>query len=140
MVDTGIILFIVVDLFVIYSILMTLAEPLVGILLFGYLLTEVGTRAHSSFAAASGTILNTDTIFLGLTIAAIMISTTFLQFQTLMISVDGFVAFCISVAGGILAVKFYNFFSKKKINSLFGATGLSAVPMSSRVAKEMALK
>ena len=31
-------------------------------------------------------------------------------------------------------------FSEKKINPLIGATGLSAVPMASRVANEMALK
>ena len=39
-----------------------------------------------------------------------------------------------------MAVKIYNIFSKKKINPLVGATGLSAVPMASRVANEMALK
>lgn len=49
-------------------------------------------------------------------------------------------AFVISIAGGILAVKVYNIFSKKKINPLIGATGLSAVPMASRVANEIALK
>jgi oxaloacetate decarboxylase beta subunit len=31
-------------------------------------------------------------------------------------------------------------FSKKKVNPLVGACGLSAVPMASRVANEMALK
>jgi len=39
-----------------------------------------------------------------------------------------------------LGVKIYNQFSKKKINPLVGATGLSAVPMASRVANELALK
>lgn len=34
----------------------------------------------------------------------------------------------------------FNLFSKKKINPLIGATGLSAVPMASRVANEIALK
>ena len=49
-------------------------------------------------------------------------------------------AFAVSVAGGILLAKLYNMFSKKKINPLIGATGLSSVPMASRVANEMALK
>ena len=101
---------------------------------------EIGTDTHRLFAAASETILNTATIFLGLTVGATMTSATFLQSQTLMIIVGGFFAFCLSVAGGIYAVKVHNLFSKKKINPLIGATGLSAVPMSSRVANEIALK
>jgi carboxybiotin decarboxylase len=56
------------------------------------------------------------------------------------IIVGGFIAFSISIAGGIYAVKIYNLFAKKKINPLIGATGLSAVPMASRVANEIALK
>ena len=39
-----------------------------------------------------------------------------------------------------MAVKVYNLFSKKKINPLIGATGLSAVPMASRVANDIDLK
>ena len=60
-------------------------------------------------------------------------------YETLTISVVGF-AFIISIAGGIIAVKIYNIVNKKKINPLIGATGLSAVPMASRVANEIALK
>ena len=37
-------------------------------------------------------------------------------------------------------MKIYNLFVKKKINPLIGATGLSAVPMASRVANELALE
>jgi carboxybiotin decarboxylase len=125
---------------VIVSLLVPSAVPLVGMLLFGNLVKEIGTDTHRLFSAASETILNTATIFLGLTVGATMTSATFLQSQTLMIIVGGFLAFCLSVAGGIYAVKLYNLFAKKKINPLIGATGLSAVPMSSRVANEMALK
>ncbi len=125
---------------IIVSILVPSAVPLVGMLLFGNLVKEIGTDTHRLFAAASETILNTATIFLGLTVGATMTSATFLQGQTLLIIAGGFLAFCLSVAGGIYAVKLYNVFSSKKINPLIGATGLSAVPMSSRVANEMALK
>ena len=69
-----------------------------------------------------------------------MTSDVFLTTKTLGIVAGGFIAFAISIAGGILAVKLYNLFAKKKINPLVGATGLSAVPMASRVANEMALK
>jgi len=57
-----------------------------------------------------------------------------------MIIAGGFIAFSISIAGGIFAVKIYNMFNHKKINPLIGATGLSAVPMASRVANEISLK
>lgn len=125
---------------IIVSILVPSSVPLVGMLLFGNLVKEIGTDTNRLFTAASETILNTATIFLGLTVGATMTSSTFLQSQTLMIIVGGFLAFCLSVSGGIYAVKIHNLFSKKKINPLIGATGLSAVPMSSRVANDLALK
>ncbi len=37
-------------------------------------------------------------------------------------------------------MKVFNLFSKKKINPLCGATGLSAVPMASRVSNEISTK
>ncbi len=116
------------------------AVPLVGMLLFGNLVKEIGPTTQRLFKAASGGILNTATIFLGLTVGATMTADTFLTFKTLAIIAGGFIAFCFSVAGGIYAVKIFNLFSKKKINPLIGATGLSAVPMASRVANELALK
>jgi len=58
--------------------------------------------------------MNTATIFLGLTVGATMTANVFLTPRTLGIIVGGFLAFAISVAGGILAVKVYNMFSKKK--------------------------
>jgi len=125
---------------IIVSLLVPSSVPLVGMLLFGNLVKEIGTDTHRLFSAASETILNTATIFLGLTVGATMTSSTFLQAESLMIIAGGFIAFCLSVAGGIYAVKLFNVFSRKKINPLIGATGLSAVPMSSRVANEMALK
>jgi oxaloacetate decarboxylase beta subunit len=128
-----------IALCVVISLLIPSAVPLVGMLLFGNLVKEIGTDTNRLFSAASETILNTATIFLGLSVGATMTSATFLQPQTLMIIVGGFLAFCLSVAGGIFAVKLYNVFSEKKINPLIGATGLSAVPMSSRVANNLAL-
>ena len=122
------------------ALLVPTATPLVGMLLFGNLLKEIGSDTSRLFTAASETIMNTATIFLGLTIGGTMTAATFLQTQTLLIIVGGFFAFAISVLGGIMAVKIYNLFSKKKINPLIGATGLSAVPMASRVANEIALK
>lgn len=114
--------------------------PLLGMLLFGNLIKEIGTSTSRLADAATGPIMNTATIFLGLTVGATMTSEVFLTPKTLGIIAGGFIAFALSVTGGIFAVKGYNLFASKKINPLIGATGLSAVPMASRVANEMALK
>lgn len=124
---------------IIVSLLVPSAVPLLGLLLFGNLIKEIGTDVSRLADAATSTIMNTATIALGLTVGATMTSATFLDVQTLMIIVGGFIAFAISIFGGIMAVKVYNLFTKKKINPLIGATGLSAVPMASRVANEIAL-
>jgi len=122
------------------AIMVPSSVPLLGMLLFGNLIKEIGSSTSRLADAAQGPIMNTATIFLGLTVGATMTSEVFLSPKTLGIVVGGFVAFAISIAGGIVAVKIYNAFSKKKINPLIGATGLSAVPMASRVANELALK
>lgn len=122
------------------ALLVPSAVPLVGMLLFGNLVKEVGSSVIRLHEAASRGILNTATIFLGLSVGATMTVDSFLEVQTLLIIGGGFLAFAISIAGGIFAVKIYNIFSNKKINPLIGATGLSAVPMASRVANEIALK
>lgn len=124
----------------IVALLVPSSVPLVGLLLFGNLVKEIGSDTNRLFQAASDIIMNSATIFLGLTIGATMTATTFLNFETLKIVVAGFLAFAISILGGILAVKVYNLFARKKINPLIGATGLSAVPMASRVANEIALR
>ena len=124
----------------IVSILVPSSAPLLGMLLFGNLVKEIGSDTSRLYKAASDTILNVATIFLGLTVGATMTAATFLNSETLLIVLGGFVAFAISIAGGIVAVKIVNLFSKKKINPLIGATGLSAVPMAARVANDIALK
>lgn len=124
----------------IVSLLVPSSVPLLGMLLFGNLVKEIGASTGRLAKAASDTILNAATIFLGLTVGGTMTASAFLNLQTLMIIGGGFIAFAISIAGGIFAVKFYNVFARKKINPLIGATGLSAVPMASRVANDLALK
>lgn len=124
----------------IVSILVPSSVPLVGMLLFGNLVKEIGASTNRLFQAASDGIMNAATIFLGLSVGATMTASAFLNTQTIMIVVGGFIAFAISIAGGISAVKLYNLFASKKINPLIGATGLSAVPMASRVANDIALK
>lgn len=114
--------------------------PLIGMLMFGNLLKEIGANTIRLSDAAANSIMNSATIFLGLCVGATMTVEAFLNVQTLGIIVGGFLAFALSISGGIFFVKLVNLFSAKKINPLIGATGLSAVPMASRVANEIALK
>ena len=122
------------------AIIVPSAVPLVGMLMFGNLIKEVGSSTSRIFDAASNAIMNSATIFLGLCVGATMTVEAFLNWQTIGIVAGGFLAFGFSIFGGIMLVKIFNLFSKKKINPLVGATGLSAVPMASRVANEIALK
>ncbi len=124
----------------IVSLMVPSAIPLIGMLLFGNLVKEIGSSVSRLSTAASETIMNVATVFLGLSIGGTMTASSFLNSQTIMILLGGFVAFAISITGGIFAVKVYNRFAKKKINPLIGATGLSAVPMASRVANQISLK
>ena len=122
------------------AIIVPSAVPLVGMLMFGNLIKEVGSSTSRIFDAASNAIMNSATIFLGLCVGATMTVDAFLNWTTIGIVAGGFLAFGFSIFGGIMLAKIYNLFSKKKVNPLIGATGLSAVPMASRVANEIALK
>lgn len=124
----------------IVAIFVPTAVPLVGMLMFGNLVKEIGADTSRLFNVASNGLMNAATIFLGLCVGATMTAEAFLNFQTLGIVVGGFCAFALSIASGIFMVKIFNLFSKKKINPLIGATGLSAVPMASRVCNGISTK
>lgn len=57
-----------------------------------------------------------------------------------MIMVLGLFAFVFDTVGGVLCAKVMNLFSKKKINPMIGAAGISAFPMSARVVHKIGLK
>ncbi len=124
----------------IVALLVPTAVPLIGMLMFGNLIKEIGADTSRLFQTASNGLMNTATIFLGLCVGATMTSDAFLNFKTLGIVAGGFCAFALSIASGILMVKVWNLFAKKKINPLVGATGLSAVPMASRVCNGISTK
>ncbi len=52
----------------------------------------------------------------------------------------GLIAFIFDTVGGVFFAKFLNLFTKKKINPMVGAAGISAFPMSARVIHKMGLK
>ncbi|MBP5572293.1 MAG: sodium ion-translocating decarboxylase subunit beta [Bacteroidales bacterium] len=124
----------------IVAIFVPTAVPLIGCLMFGNLIREIGSDTSRLFTTVSNGLMNAATVFLGLCVGATMTVDAFLNFQTLGIIVGGFLAFALSISAGILMVKIWNLFAKKKINPLVGATGLSAVPMASRVCNGISTK
>ena len=126
---------------IVVSIIASLVAPdsaaLVGFLMFGNLLRECGVLRGLS-ECAQNTLANLISLLLGLTVAVRMQAESFLVPETLMILGLGLVAFCFDTFGGVFFGKFLNLFSKKKINPMVGAAGISAFPMSSRVIAKMA--
>jgi sodium ion-translocating decarboxylase beta subunit len=104
---------------------------LVGMLMFGNLIREVGIVERLT-RTAQNELINLITIFLGLSVGLTM-NETFLQPQTIKIILLGMVAFGFATAAGVLVAKVMNLFSKNKINPLIGSAGVSAVPMAARV-------
>ena len=112
---------------------------LIGFLMFGNLLRECGVL-NSLSETAQNVLANLITLLLGLTIATKMQAAQFLTPETLLIMCLGLVAFIFDTVGGVFFAKFLNLFSKKKINPMVGAAGISAFPMSARVIHKMGLK
>ncbi|MBR6796372.1 MAG: sodium ion-translocating decarboxylase subunit beta, partial [Clostridia bacterium] len=115
------------------------ALSLVGFLMFGNLLRECGVL-NSLSQSAQKELANLITLFLGITIAFKMQADQFLSLATLIIMGLGLFAFVFDTIGGVMLAKFINLFSKKKINPMIGAAGISAFPMASRVVHKMGLK
>ena len=111
---------------------------LVGFLMFGNLIRECGVL-NSLSETAQRVLANLITILLGITIALRMQAAEFLAPQTLLILGLGLFAFVFDTAGGVLFAKLLNLFSKKKVNPMIGAAGISAFPMSGRVVHKMGL-
>ncbi len=115
------------------------AVSLVGFLMFGNLIRECGVLDSLS-ETAQKVLANLVTIFLGISIATQMNGALFLKVDTLLILALGLFAFVFDTAGGVLFAKLINLFSKKKINPMIGAAGISAFPMSGRIVHKMGLK
>ncbi len=126
---------------IIVSIIVPVAAPLIGFLMFGNLVRESGVLEKLS-KTAQNELANIVTLLLGISVGASMRAEHFLQYQTLLIMLLGLIAFIGDTACGVLFVKLMNLFRGKnnKLNPMLGACGISAFPMASRVVQKMALK
>lgn len=112
---------------------------LVGFLMFGNLLRECGVL-NSLVKTAENELVNLVTLLLGITIACSMQAEQFVRLDTILIMALGLVAFVLDSIGGVMFAKILNLFSKKKINPMVGAAGISAFPMSSRVVEKLGIE
>ncbi len=115
------------------------AAPLIGFLMFGNLLNVSGVTDRLS-KTAQNELMNTVTIFLGVSVGATANASNFLAWSTIKIIVLGLCAFCISTIGGLLFGKLMYVVTKGKINPLIGSAGVSAVPMAARVSQVVGQK
>ncbi len=113
------------------------SASLVGFLMFGNLIRECGVLQNLS-DTAQGPLANLITLLLGITISFSMRAEDFVRVDTLLVMAIGLAAFVFDTIGGVLFAKFINLFTKKKINPMIGAAGISAFPMASRVVQKMA--
>ncbi|MDR2942155.1 MAG: sodium ion-translocating decarboxylase subunit beta [Treponema sp.] len=115
------------------------AAPLIGCLMFGNFIREIGVVDRLS-KTAQNELMNIVSMFLSLGVGSQMTPEKFLNSSSLIIVVMGLLAFCIASATGILVAKFMNLFLKEKINPLIGSAGVSAVPMAARVSNKVGLE
>ncbi|MEA5003859.1 MAG: sodium ion-translocating decarboxylase subunit beta [Christensenella sp.] len=118
------------------SLIVPAAAPLVGMLMLGNLMRESGVVDRLS-NTAQNELMNIVTIFLGISVGATTVGSTFLQTDTLLIIGLGVVAFIFGTIGGVLLGKLMCKLSGGKINPLIGSAGVSAVPMAARVSQKV---
>ncbi|HSO09352.1 MAG TPA: sodium ion-translocating decarboxylase subunit beta [Desulfoprunum sp.] len=110
------------------------ATSLIGMLMVGNLFRECGVTSRLEDTAKNA-LINTITIFLGMSVGATATAENFLRVETLAILFLGVTAFAIGTAAGVLLAKLMNKVMGGGINPLIGSAGVSAVPMAARVSQ-----
>jgi len=122
---------------VVVGLLVPEATPLISMLMLGNLLRESGVVDRLN-KAAQNEIINVATLFLGLTVGSTMTASSFLNVQTLLVLLLGLLAFGLDTVAGLLFGKLMCVLSKRTVNPLIGAAGISAFPMAGRLAAQIA--
>jgi oxaloacetate decarboxylase beta subunit len=123
-------------LLILTAALLPSAAPLIGMFCMGNLMRECGVVERLS-KTSQNELINIVTIFLGLSVGSKLSASAFLRPETLGILVLGAIAFSFGTASGVIMAKIMNRFSENLVNPLIGAAGVSAVPMSARVANKV---
>ena len=125
-------------LLLLIALLLPAAAPLLGMFCLGNLMRECGVVERLADTTRNA-LINTVTIFLGLAVGAKLQADLFLQPSTLGILLLGLAAFAVGTASGVLMAKLMNRLSRRPVNPVIGAAGVSAVPMAARVANRIGL-
>lgn len=121
---------------VVVCLILPTTAPLVGMLMLGNLFRESGV-VHQLTETASNALMYIVVILLGTSVGATTSAEAFLKADTLKIVLLGLIAFAFGTAGGVLLGKLMCRLTGGKVNPLIGAAGVSAVPMSARVAQKV---
>ena len=126
-------------LLILVAFLLPDAAPLLGMFCFGNLMKECAVVDRLSNTTQNA-LINTVTIFLGLSVGSKLSADKFLELSTLGILLLGMIAFGIGTASGVIMAKVMNKFGGNQINPLIGSAGVSAVPMAARVSNKLGLE
>ena len=110
------------------GIILPSAIALLGMLMLGNLFRESGVVERLSSQVQNG-LMNTITVFLGISVGCKATGEMFLALETLEIIGLGLLSFVFGTIGGLLVAKLMCKLTKGKINPLIGSAGVSAVPM-----------
>ena len=121
---------------IIVILLVPSSAPLIGMLMLGNLIKEVGIVSNL-VEHVKGALLYCITIVLGMTVGATANAENFLSLTTIKIIILGLIAFSFGTIGGVLFGKIMYKFTKGKVNPMIGAAGVSAVPMAARVVQKI---
>ncbi len=121
---------------IVCGLLVPMATPLIGMLMFGNLMRESGVVDRLT-KASQEELANIVTIILGIAVGSSMNAESFLHWRTIFIIAMGLAAFALDTAAGVLFGKLMCVLSGRRINPLVGASGISAFPMSARVVHKM---
>ena len=116
--------------------LLPTTTPLVGMLMLGNLFRESGVVRQLQ-ETASNAMMYIVVILLGTSVGATTSAEAFLNWNTIKIVILGLMAFAFGTAAGVVFGKIMCKVTHGKINPLIGAAGVSAVPMSARVAQKV---
>ena len=121
---------------IIVILLVPSSAPLIGMLMLGNLIKEVGIVSNL-VEHVKGALLYCITIVLGMTVGATANAENFLSLTTIKIIILGLIAFSFGTVGGVLFGKIMYKFTKGQVNPMIGAAGVSAVPMAARVVQKI---
>lgn len=118
------------------GIILPSAIALLGMLMLGNLFRESGVVERLSSQVQNG-LMNTITVFLGISVGCKATGEMFLALSTLEIIGLGLLSFVFGTIGGLLIAKLMCKLTKGKINPLIGSAGVSAVPMAARISEDV---